>query len=150
MLFRPMQPGDADTIMAMSAVFYASDALSHPVPADITRHNLSVALSNNDILHGYTLIDDTTGEITGFAYLTQYYETEVGGICVQIIDLFIDPAHRGHGIATAFFQFIFRQYPEAHRFRLEVTRDNSTALALYRELGFSELTYRQMVIDRPQ
>lgn len=151
MHFRPMQPADADAVLAMSRIFYNSSALSHPIPQDIIYSNLTVALSDDDILTGYILLYEVNGaeQIAGFAYLTQYYETEVGGICVQIIDLYVDPTHRGRGIATAFFHFVFEQHPQARRFRLEVTHDNRPALALYRHLGFAELTYGQMVIDRP-
>ncbi len=153
MLFRPMQPQDVDTVLAMSQIFYASDALSHPVPLDIIHRNIQSALSDDAMLRGFVMIaeasdsDIAPGTIVGFSYLTHYYETEVGGLCVQIVDLYVDPQYRGHGIATAYLNFVFESHPTARRFRLEVTKDNHTARELYDNVGFHQLDYDQMSID---
>jgi ribosomal protein S18 acetylase RimI-like enzyme len=44
-------------------------------------------------------------------------------------------------------QFIEREYPSAKRFRLEVSKDNTRAVGLYRSLGYEVLEYVQMVKD---
>lgn len=159
MLFRPMQPQDVDTVLAMSQIFYASDALSHPVPLDIIHRNIQSALSDDTMLRGFVMVAEasdsnsdtgfniTPGTVVGFSYLTHYYETEVGGVCVQIVDLYVDPKYRGRGIATAYLNFVFDSHPTARRFRLEVTKDNHTARELYDNVGFHQLDYDQMSID---
>jgi len=42
---------------------------------------------------------------------------------------------------------VFKEYPEAVRFRIEVTDANGSAAKFYRNLGFEFLGYRQMIKD---
>ena len=92
-----MNSSHIDNVLEMSKVFYASDALDHAVPMDIIEENIKIAVSGNDILTGYVICEDN--KPVGFSYVTCYYETEVGGVCAQILDLYIDSAYRGRGYA---------------------------------------------------
>ena len=80
--------------------------------------------------------------------MTTYYETEVGGICVQIIDLYVNENARGKGVATRYFNYLFDKYSDAKRFRLEVVKDNVKAISLYKKMGFTYISYGQMKIDK--
>ena len=71
--------------------------------------------------------------------MTTYYETEVGGICVQIIDLYVNENARGKGVATQYFNYLFDKYSGAKCFRLEVVKDNVKAISLYKKMGFTLL-----------
>jgi ribosomal protein S18 acetylase RimI-like enzyme len=44
-------------------------------------------------------------------------------------------------------QFMEQEYPSAKRFRLEVSKENTRAIELYRKLGYEVLEYVQMVKD---
>ena len=46
--------------------------------------------------------------------MTTYYETEVGGICVQIIDLYVNENARGKGVGQ-YFNYLFDKYSDAKR-----------------------------------
>lgn len=135
-----------DKVLEMSRIFYSSDALDHEVPMDIISANIKVAVSDDDILTGYVFCE--RDEIVGFSYVTCYYETEVGGICAQILDLYIDEKYRGRRFATQYFNFVFDKYSFAKRFRLEVVKDNERAINVYRRMGFKEISYGQMAIDK--
>ena len=82
----------------------------------------------------------------GFAYLTYFYSCEAGGTVVMLEELFVKEALRGQGIGQQFFQWLYRQYPDAVRFRLEVTHGNPAA-RLYERNGFQRMDYDQMVYD---
>ena len=45
-------------------------------------------------------------------------------------------------------EWIFTQYSDSRRFRLEVTQMNQGAAHLYEKCGFQYLRYDQMVLDR--
>lgn len=132
-------------VLEMSKSFYSSDALDHEVPMNIISSNIDIAVSDNDMLTGYVFYENDN--IAGFSYVTQYYETEVGGACVQILDLYIDEKYRGKGFATQYFNYVFEKYSFAKRFRLEVVKDNNKAIAVYKRMGFKEISYGQMAID---
>lgn len=136
----------ADKVMEMSKVFYTSDALDHEVPMDIISKNIQKAVGADDILTGFVFCEGD--EIFGFSYVTCYYETEVGGVCAQILDLYIDEKYRGRGFATQYFNYVFEKYSYAKRFRLEVVKDNKKAVNVYKRMGFKEISYGQMAIDK--
>ena len=135
-----------DDVRRMSEIFYNSDAVDHDVPAESIEKNIAEATGDNPYFTGYVLAED--GENVGYSYVSQYYETEIGGMCVMIIDLYIDEKCRGRGFGTQLFNFVFKEYSHAKRFRLEVERDNENAVALYKKLGFKELGYMQMIIEK--
>ena len=66
---------------------------------------------------------------------------------VTIEEIYIDPAYRSRGLATAFFDWLKAQ-PGIMRLRLEVEDDNEGAKRLYERMGFELLPYLQMVIDK--
>lgn len=141
-----MNEDHVEKLLEMSKVFYSSDALDHEVSMDIIAKNIEAAVSGGDLLIGYVFREGE--EIAGFSYVTRYYETEVGGVCTQIIDLYVDEKYRGRGFATQYFNFLLDEYSDSKRFRLEVVKDNIKAINLYKRVGFKEIPYGQMVIDK--
>ena len=65
----------------------------------------------------------------------------------MIEEIFLKKEYRGKGYGRAFFEWVFREYPDVKRYRLEVTKANEGAAALYRKVGFQFLDYRQMIKD---
>lgn len=141
-----MDSSHTDKVTELSKVFYSSDALDHTVPMDIIYRNIKTAVSGDGALTGYVFCED--GDIAGFSYVTSYYETEVGGTCVQILDLYVDEKYRGRGFASQYFKFVFDKYSYARRFRLEFVKSNENAVKLYRRIGFKDIAYGQMSIDK--
>ena len=83
-----MNESHRDKVLELSKAFYCSDALDHEVPMNIIETNIDAAISGDKGLIGFVFCEDN--EVVGFSYVTTYYETEVGGICVQIIDLYVN------------------------------------------------------------
>ncbi len=137
-----MKQADRAYVMPRVKSFYQSDAVTHAVPEKILQRSFEQAVSDNPLIEGCMLYQDD--KHAGYAYLTHMYATEAGS-CVMIEELFIEPELRGQGLGHAFFDWLFSAYPDAARFRLEVTPENSRAAALYKRMGFEPLTYCQMI-----
>jgi len=62
--------------------------------------------------------------------------------------LYVNENARGKGVATQYFNYLFDKYSGAKRFRLEVVKDNVKAISLYKKMGFTDVSYGQMKIDK--
>ena len=51
-------------------------------------------------------------------------------------------------IRDRYFNYLFDKYSDAKRFRLEVVKDNVKAVSLYKKMGFTDVSYGQMKIDK--
>lgn len=133
---------DHDRVMPMVHDFYQSDAVAHTVEDCIMERTFDAAVSDNPRLDGFLLYAE--GELAGFAYLTYLYAAE-SGECVMIEEVYLRDEYRGKGYGTQFFDWLKQTYPDAARFRLEVTEKNEAAERLYRKIGFVPLEYKQMI-----
>ena len=125
--------------------FYHSDAVNAPVPAENYQTTFDEMMRSDTYLKGY--IFEIEGIPCGFALLSKTFSQEAGGLSVTIEEIYIEPAYRGRGLGTSFFEFLKREIP-AMRYRLEVEDDNEGAKRLYERMGFELLPYLQMVIDK--
>lgn len=104
------------------------------------------AAGNEPLLRGTLIFEE--GRLAGYLYVTLCYSAEVGGTCVFIEEVYLLPEFRGRGLGRQVLEWIFTQYPDSRRFRLEVTQMNQGAAHLYEKCGFQYLCYDQMVLDR--
>lgn len=141
---RPLESADRSEFLQMSQIFYASDAVLHPVDESYHERAFDELLRSQDYLMGFALLHQ--GQIAGYALLNKTYSREAGGIVIWIEELYVKPAYRGQGLASQFFDWLEQNVPAA-RYRLEAEPDNARAIALYRRKGFSPLPYAQMVKD---
>ena len=145
--FRDMTLQDRDIVLPMVDEFYHSDAVDHPVePSVLERSFLAAADPEEPLLRGVLIYDE--GEVAGYLYVTQCYSAEVGGRCIFIEEIFVAQAFRGRGVGRAVLDWLEEQYPDARRFRLEVTQVNQGAVRLYQRMGYQYLRYDQMVLDK--
>ena len=128
-----------DDIMAMAMDFYAGPALLHK----LSQKTIEKIDEENKYIDGF--IVTANNRAVAMCSVSKYFETEVAGICVQILDLYVSKEYRGMGIATQIFNFITENNPNAKRFRLEAAPDNVNAIKLYEKIGFKRLGYVQMV-----
>lgn len=144
---KDMESGHREQVLCMVDEFYHSDAVDHVIGQDVRKRAFEAAVSQDPMIRGVVLLED--GQVVGYAYLTFFYSCEVAGKNLLLEELFLKDTCRGKGYGTAFFDWLFREYPDVARFRLEVTEANEGASALYEKLGFTFLDYRQMVRDVP-
>ncbi len=129
--------------MSMSRLFYASDAVSHPVAESHLRTTFDLALQGSPFVRGLMLTQGD--EAIGYGLLSFTYSNEAGGLVVWMEELYIALERRGQGWGKQFFAFVHEEYRGcARRFRLEVTAVNTRAIALYRSLGYGDVPYLLM------
>ena len=145
-MIRKLQPADRAVFCEMVQAFYQSDAVLHPVDPAYSQRTFDEICAGSPYVHGYLLEED--GAAAGYAQLSLTWSNEVGGTVVWLEELYIRPAFRGQGLGARFLTWLEAAYPDAARFRLEVTAENERAAKLYRSRGFQTLPYVQMVLDK--
>lgn len=145
-MVRDFAPEDRETFIRMATAFYHSEAVDHPVPPENFDRTFQVLMEKSPFARG--LILTGADAPAGYALLALTHSNEAGGLCVWIEELYVEPFCRGQGIGQHFFDWLKAAYPQAARFRLELSPTNTRAAALYRKMGFVPLDYRQMVLDR--
>lgn len=147
--FREITPQDHDLVIPMVEAFYHSDAVDHPVDAAILERSFRDAADPGEpLLRG--LLIQWEGAPAGYMYVTQCYSAEVGGRCVFIEEIYLEPEFRRQGLGGQIMAWLEEEYPGARRFRLEVTQANQGAVRLYQKAGYDYLRYDQMVLDKPK
>lgn len=144
MIIRKVTESDKDEFIAMSKIFYASDAVLQDV--DESYHEAAF----NELMHSDTYLDcyffERENVVLGYALLNKTYSREAGGIVIWIEELYVKPEYQGQGIGNEFFDWIELNIPAA-RYRLETEPENIRAKALYKRRGYEVLPYIQMVKD---
>lgn len=144
MIIRKVIECDKDEFIAMSKVFYASEAVLHDV--DESYHEAAF----NELMHSDTYLDcyffERENVILGYALLNKTYSREAGGIVIWVEELYVKLEYQGQGIGNEFFDWIELNIPAA-RYRLETEPENIRAKALYQRRGYEVLPYIQMVKD---
>ena len=142
MFIRKMENRDAEEVFGMMRKFYDSPAVFHTSSDAVLRKDIEDRISDMPLAEGLVVEEDE--KLLGYAMTALNYTTEYGGISVWIEDIYLKPEARGKGIATDFFAFIEKQYPQAVRFKLEVEQENEVAIAAYRRNGYSISPYFEM------
>lgn len=95
---------------------------------------------------GKIIVFENNTQIVGYAIIIFYWSNEYGGDIINIDELFVKPALRKQGIATQFFNHIFKVYREkVSVFCLEVTPSNKRVLSYYKKLGFKTTDNLHMI-----
>lgn len=145
---RKIEERDTEIFLRMAKEFYSGPGVLHEVDPMVIRRTLDEMLSDSPFLEGYVF--EKEGNVVGYAELSYSFAPEVGGKSIFIEEIFVDEACRGQGIGHKFLDWcVSLVQGETRRIRLEATRTNEKAIALYRSYGFCELDYMQMVIDKP-
>ena len=133
--FRDMTLDDRDTVLPMVDAFYRSNAVDHPVPREIVERSFLAAAGNEPLLRGTLIFEE--GRLAGYLYVTLCYSAEVGGTCVFIEEVYLLPEFRGRGLGRQVLEWIFTQYPDSRRFRLEVTCCQAVLVTFADRLGLT-------------
>lgn len=142
MFIRKMETRDTEEVFEMMREFYDSPAVFHTSSDAVLRKDIEDCISDLPLVEGFVFEEGE--KLLGYAMTALNYTTEYGGISVWIEDIYLKPEARGKGIATDFFAFIEKQYPQAVRFKLEVEQENEAAIAAYRRNGYSISPYFEM------
>lgn len=144
-MIRGLNSQDHDLFIQLCREFYHSPATLHPIPDEFYENTFRELMRSDVYVKCYILESETVP--AGYGLLSKSFSSEAGGPVIWIEELYLRPEFRGHGLGSAFFEFLERQHPAA-RYRLEIEPDNERAAKLYRSRGFTELPYVQMIKDR--
>jgi GNAT superfamily N-acetyltransferase len=124
---RPAQLSDLDE---MQSVFQRASMSNERDRQLLLEHPEWLQQSDGAIKQGRTRVAvDEEGTLVGFATYRITNET------AELEDLFVDPSHMRHGIATALVGDIARQLRDMNYATMEVTA-NWHAMSFYLEVGF--------------
>lgn len=142
-MIREIEIDDKKIYIEMAEEFYHSEAVSHAVPTEHFENAFDHMVNDGTYYRGYMFEHDCV--TCGFCAVSITYSQEAGGQVIWIEDLYIRPEYRGKGIGSKLFERISRDFPDAARYRLEITETNKDARRLYERMGFEVLPYVQMV-----
>lgn len=147
-MIRRLCPDDKDIYVKMAIDFYHSSAVSHPIPMENITKSFDHMVNDGTYMQGFMLEDDNTP--AGFCTVSLTYSQEAGGQVLWIEDFYVLPEHRSKGMGREFFRFLKNEFPEAVRWRLEITEENEGAKRLYERTGFEVCPYIGMICEDPQ
>ncbi len=142
MEIRKIADVDKEIVIDMMRRFYNSSAVITNGSEKIFAANVDACLKNSAYLEGYVFVVEK--KIIGYGMIAKSFSTEFGGECIWIEDIFIEENFRGKGIGTRFLNFVREKYPDKI-LRLETESDNIKAVAAYKNFGFKELPYLELV-----
>ena len=145
-MIRRINENDRSVMLDMFDEFYHSPGVLHAVPKSHFERTLNEVYSGSPFIDCYIFEQD--GRAVGYGQLSLTYSNEAGGICVWIEEIYVRPAFQGKGLGSEFLNFVKNEYKNAARLRLEIEPDNDGARKLYKRMGFSELEYQSMIIDK--
>jgi ribosomal-protein-alanine N-acetyltransferase len=93
----------------------------------------------SSICLGAFAADDEQGELCGYLIVSRYVDAW------HVMNVAVDPDHRGRGIAAMLLERLFELTADDARrgYTLEVRVSNATAIALYERLGFESRGIRR-------
>lgn len=143
-MIREIREDDFQMYMELTKEFYESDATDHPVPESYREATWKELMRSREYASAYIL--EFGDEVAGYGLMSYTFSQEAGGMVAWIEEVYIRPRYRGRGLGREFFSYVDAVIaPKVMRLRLEVEPDNVRAKKLYRELGYKELPYEQML-----
>lgn len=139
---RKIIESDKKIVVDMMRKFYSSPALITSGSEKIFENNVESCLKNSPYIEGFVFVVEN--KIVGYGMIAKSFSTEFGGECIWIEDIYLEENFRGRGIGTSFIKFVKENYPEKI-FRLEAEHENLKAVQTYKNFGFKELPYLELV-----
>jgi ribosomal protein S18 acetylase RimI-like enzyme len=152
-MWRPTAASDDEEIVSMCMALNADD----PGPAPVHPQQVfgTLAELRKEPRRGRALLCEVDNRATGYALLIAFWSNELGGEVCVIDELYVEPAYRGHGLATDLLARLTDGEPSLWpgkpvALALEVSPANERAKALYHRLGFrgDNLSMRLLLPNR--
>jgi GNAT superfamily N-acetyltransferase len=130
-VIRPAAEADVPELLAMIRELAEYEHLADQVVA--TEEDLCRALFDPDSVVSDTVVEDGEGGLAGHALWFRTFSTFLGKTGIWLEDLYVRPAHRRKGVATALVDHL-RSQTEG-RLEWEVLEWNLPAMDFYQRLG---------------
>lgn len=134
---RPYHSDDFQELEAMILELYADDAATTVGAMTHEQIARTVETMTNHPEVGDIIIFELNNQVIGYAIVTWFWSNEFGGRMLIIDELLVKEAYRGQGIASRFFQTLFkeRKYNEM-AYELEVGATKAKTIQFYERHGF--------------
>src|SRR3954471_12161510 len=139
-VWRLARADEDDALVEMSLALYGDAAAELGVGAPQVYATLETF--RREPLRGRALVLEVEGQLAGVCLLASFWSNEIGGEVCVVDELYVTPAYRARGYATALLESLrtdrslWPRPPVA--FELEVSPHNPGARRLYERLGFRE------------
>jgi GNAT superfamily N-acetyltransferase len=130
-VIRPAVEADVPELVAMIRELAEYEQLAHQVIA--TEDDLARTLFAPDAVVFDTVVEDGDGGLAGHALWFRTFSTFLGKTGIWLEDLYVRPAHRRQGLATALVDHL-RGLTDG-RLEWEVLEWNQPAMDFYQQLG---------------
>lgn len=146
-MIRRIRLKDKEVYINFARIFYSSDAVDHDIPDSYIVRTFEEFFKTEQYIEGY--IFEYDNKEVGYALLSKTFSQEAGGIVFWIEELYILEEYRSKGLGKEFFDFMEKKVIQDNiaRVRLEISPSNKKAKKLYKNKGFKELDYKQMIKD---
>jgi GNAT superfamily N-acetyltransferase len=132
MTIRPATSDDLDEIAALIRELAVYERLEHEIEWDDPAVLAAHLFGPTPAAH-VTIAETPAGEVAGFALWFTTFSTWVGVPGIWLEDLFVRPAHRGHGYGRGLLVGLLEASPG--RVEWNVLDWNEPSIAFYRSLG---------------
>ena len=134
LVFRDAVPGDAGLVHEFVHHLAAFERLTDEVEATVQDFDLALF---GPVARCHAMFAEIDGVTVGFALWFYNFSTFQGRHGLYVEDVFVLPAHRGHGIGRALFQEMARRAVAqgCGRMQWSVLNWNSKAISFYAGLG---------------
>jgi len=134
--FEPARPEHADIVIAMMRALEQADPGT--TPFDEQHRRVIFDQFVRDTPYGRAWLIVEADRPVGYVVLTVSFSFEYRGCDAYIDELYIAEEHRGRGIGRRAMAFVEKMARElgVNAMHLEVSRDNTAALELYRRIGY--------------
>lgn len=128
-------PTDLDALVELAAEYCAADG--HHFDETIVRRGFRPVLDDDRYGVVWVAVDDSSGEVDGYAVVSWGWSIEVGGLDVVLDELYV--RHRGRGTGSALIDRVVADCRErdVRRIFLETELPNDGARRLYARHGFT-------------
>jgi GNAT superfamily N-acetyltransferase len=133
-MIRPATPADVPAILSLIRELAEYERLSHACVATeelLTRHLFGPDRAAE------ALVAEETGKVVGYAIVFKTFSTFLGQPGIFLEDIYVQPAHRRHGIGRALLRHIAELAAQRGYGRVEwsVLNWNAPSIAFYKSLG---------------
>ncbi len=129
--FNTYESVDYEALKSMVFSLYEMDSIN--LPENNIQKTIQRAASNPEQLQ--IKIFKHQNEVVGYAILSSFWSNEYSGLVLILDELYVTSAYRNKGITTRFIEQL-AQTKAYKQINLEVFTDNTSALNLYKRLGF--------------
>ncbi|WP_237202621.1 GNAT family N-acetyltransferase [Rothia endophytica] len=137
-----IQPLTIEDVPALAQLYF--DSYPQGTVEDVAEAEADIAAAHRGdygtFLPQANLVYVVDGQILGCVMTVDSPPWDDVSDLLFIIDVFVHPKVRGTGVGRALMQAALASFPEHRPVGLRVESDNEPAYALYRSLGFKEVT----------